>query len=203
MGSEELRRAVFLDRDGTVNVEKSYLHHPKEFEFIPGAPEAIRLLKEAGFVVIVVTNQSGVARGYYDEEAVHRLHRFVDGELAAAGTGIDAYYLCPHHPLHGVGPYRVECACRKPLPGMILAAAAAHGIDLGRSWLVGDKAIDVEAGVAAGCRPILVRTGYGSEESSLVPPRVPVCDDLLAAARLILSEECGVRAGGAAEGDTV
>ncbi|AJE02857.1 D-glycero-beta-D-manno-heptose 1,7-bisphosphate 7-phosphatase [Geobacter pickeringii] len=203
MRSEELRRAVFLDRDGTVNVEKAYLHQPEEFEFIPGAPEAIRLLKDDGFFVVVVTNQSGVARGYYDEEAVHRLHRFVDRELAAAGASIDAYYLCPHHPLHGVGPYRVDCACRKPLPGMILAAAAAHGIDLGRSWLVGDKAIDVEAGLAAGCRPILVRTGYGVTEASLVPPQVPVCDDLLAAAQLILAEEGGDRAGEAAGGDTV
>ncbi|WP_298432403.1 D-glycero-beta-D-manno-heptose 1,7-bisphosphate 7-phosphatase [Geobacter sp.] len=198
-----MRRAVFLDRDGTINVEKSYLHRAAEFEFIPGAPEAIRLLREAGFLVIVVTNQSGVARGYYDEEAVHRLHRFVDRELAKAGTGIDAYYLCPHHPRHGVGPYRVECACRKPLPGMILAAAAVHGIDLGRSWLVGDKASDVEAGTAAGCRSIIVRTGYGSDEAPLVPRQVPVCDDLLAAARLILAEEASGLAASVPGGDTV
>lgn len=184
---EKGNRAVFLDRDGTINVEKSYLYRTEEFEFIPGAPEAIRSLREAGYLVIVVTNQSGVARGYFDEEAVHRLHRFMDGELARIGAAVDAYYLCPHHPLHGVGPYRVECACRKPLPGMLLAAAEAHGIDLARSWIVGDKAADVEAGIAAGCRPLLVRTGYGADEARIVPAGVLVCEDLPAAARTILA----------------
>ncbi|HEX8960345.1 MAG TPA: D-glycero-beta-D-manno-heptose 1,7-bisphosphate 7-phosphatase [Geobacteraceae bacterium] len=181
------RRAVFLDRDGTINVEKEYLHRPEEFAFIPGAPEAIRLLKEAGFLVIVVTNQSGVGRGYYDEAAVHRLHRYMDGELARFGTGVDGYYLCPHHPLHGVGPYRRDCGCRKPLPGMLLEAAKDFSVDLAASWIVGDKLADVEAGLAAGCRPLLVRTGYGEEESARLPAGVPVCDDLLAAARAITS----------------
>lgn len=189
--SEEGRAAVFLDRDGTINVEKEYLHRAEEFEFVPGAPEAIRLLKEAGFLVVVVTNQSGVARGYYDEAAVHRLHRFVDNELARAGASIDAYYLCPHHPRHGIGPYLTECACRKPLPGMLLAAARDLGIDLARSWIVGDKAADVEAGIAAGCRPLLVRTGYGTSEAGQVPSDVTVCDDLLAAARVILARTQG------------
>jgi len=185
--TEKGRPAVFLDRDGTINVEKEYLHRAEEFEFVPGAPEAIRLLKEAGFLVVVVTNQSGVARGYYDEAAVHRLHRFVDLELATVGASVDAYYLCPHHPHHGIGPYRTECACRKPLPGMLLNAAADLGIDLSRSWIVGDKAADVEAGLAAGCRTILVRTGYGAGEEHLVPPDVTVCDDIFAAARAIIA----------------
>ncbi|CAG0988567.1 D-glycero-D-manno-heptose 1,7-bisphosphate phosphatase [Geobacteraceae bacterium] len=187
MTSEKGRTAVFLDRDGTINVEKEYLHRAEEFEFVPGASEAIRLLKEAGFLVVVVTNQSGVARGYYDEAAVHRLHRFVDQELATVGASVDAYYLCPHHPHHGIGPYRTECACRKPLPGMLLSAAADLGIDLSRSWIVGDKAADVEAGLAAGCRTILVRTGYGAAEEHLVPPDVTVCDDIFAAARAIIT----------------
>lgn len=187
MTTEKGRPAVFLDRDGTINVEKEYLHRAEEFEFVPGAPEAIRLLKEAGFLVVVVTNQSGVARGYYDEAAVHRLHRFVDLELATVGASVDAYYLCPHHPHHGIGPYRTECACRKPLPGMLLNAAADLGIDLSRSWIVGDKAADVEAGLAAGCRTILVRTGYGAGEEHLVPPDVTVCDDIFAAARAIIA----------------
>lgn len=178
------RPAVFLDRDGTINVEKSYLYRAEEFEFIPGAPEAIRLLKEAGFLVVVVTNQSGIARGYYDEAAVHRLHRFVDGELARVGAAIDAYYLCPHHPQHGSG----ECACRKPLPGMLLAAAGDLGIDLTRSFIVGDKLADVEAGLRAGCRPLLVKTGYGAVEAAQLPPGVPACADILAAARLIVAE---------------
>jgi len=112
-------RAVFLDRDGTINVEKEYLHRPDEFEFIPGAPEAIRLLREAGFQVVVVTNQSGVARGYYDEASVERLHLHMDALLAAAGTGVNAYYFCPHHPEEGSGPHPGDCSCRKPLPGIL------------------------------------------------------------------------------------
>lgn len=188
--SEGARSAVFLDRDGTINVEKEYLHRIEEFEFVPGAQEAIRLLKEAGFLVVVVTNQSGVARGYYDEEAVHRLHRFMDGELAKVGASVDAYYLCPHHPLHGIGPYRVECACRKPLPGMLLAAAETFRIDLGRSFIIGDKLADVEAGLKAGCCPILVKTGYGAEEAAQLPPGVSSCADILDAAHLIMARGC-------------
>ncbi len=187
-GERKLKRAVFLDRDGTINVEKEYLHRAEEFVFIPGAPEAIRLLKETGFLVIVVTNQSGVGRGYYDEEAVHRLHRYMDGELARHGASVDAYYLCPHHPLHGIGDYRRECGCRKPLPGMLLEAARDFTIDLAASYIVGDKLADVEAGHAAGCRPLLVRTGYGEEESPRLPAGVPVYDDILAAVLAITAE---------------
>ncbi len=179
-------RAVFLDRDGTVNVEKEYLHRTEEFEFIPGAPEAIRLLKNAGFLVIIVTNQSGIGRGYYDEAAVHRLHRFMDEQLAHHGTGVDAYYLCPHHPLHGIGEYRRECGCRKPLPGMLFEAAGEFSIDLTVSFIIGDRMADVEAGRAAGCRPILVRTGYGEKESARLPAGVPVYDDMPAAVRAIM-----------------
>lgn len=180
-------RAVFLDRDGTINVEKEYLHRPEEFEFIPGVPEAIRLLRTAGFRVIVVTNQSGVARGYYDEQAVEVLHRHLDGELARYDTGVDAYYFCPHHPVEGIGPYRTVCDCRKPLPGMLVQAASDFGLDLATSYIVGDKLADVEAGLAAGCRPVLVRTGYGERASEKVPEGVPVCDDLLAAAEAIVA----------------
>ena len=181
-------RAVFLDRDGTVNVEKEYLHRPEEFAFIDGAPEAISLLKNAGFLVIVVTNQSGIGRGYYDEAAVHRLHRYMDEQLARQGTAVDGYYLCPHHPLHGIGDYRRECGCRKPLPGMLLEAAADFSIDLNASYVIGDKMADVEAGLAAGCRPLLVRTGYGEKESASLPAGISVVDDILAAARQIISE---------------
>jgi D-glycero-D-manno-heptose 1,7-bisphosphate phosphatase len=184
-------RAVFLDRDGTINVEKEYLHREEEFAFIPGAPEAIRLLREAGFLLVVVTNQSGISRGYYDEAALERLHAFMDEELARLGTKVDAYYFCPHHPQHGIGPYRSDCACRKPLPGMLLAAAADLSIDLAVSFMVGDKLADVEAGLAAGCRPLLVLTGYGTADSAAVPAGVPVCADLLAAARTIIASSAG------------
>ena len=181
------RRAVFLDRDGTINVEKDYLHRTEEFEFIPGAPEAIRLLKDAGFLVIVVTNQSGIGRGYYDEAAVHRLHRFMDDELARHGTAVDAYYICPHHPLHGIDEYRKECGCRKPLPGMLFEAAEDFSIDLAASYIIGDKMADVAAGLAAGCRPLLVMTGYGEKESASLPGGIASFDDILAAARKIVA----------------
>ena len=163
MRSEEPRRAVFLDRDGTINEEREYLHRVEEFAFIPGVPEAIRDLPRAGFLVIVVTTQSGTGRGYFDEAALARLHAHMDSELAREGAAVDAYYFCPHHPKHGVGDYRRECDCRKPLPGMLLAAAREWHVDLDASYLVGDKLADVEAAQAAGCRPILVRTGYGAE----------------------------------------
>ena len=179
--------AVFLDRDGTINEEKEYLFRPEDFTFIPGAPEAVRLLKETGFLVIVVTNQSGIGRGYYDEEAVRRLHRHMDDELARHGAGVDGYYFCPHHPHQGIGDYLKECACRKPLPGMLFDAARDFGIDFSSSFIIGDKRADIEAGSAAGCRPMLVRTGYGSAEEPNLPPGVPVYDDLLAAARAIVA----------------
>jgi D-glycero-D-manno-heptose 1,7-bisphosphate phosphatase len=181
------KRAVFLDRDGTINVEKEYLFRVEEFEFIPGAPEAIKLLKDAGFLVVIVTNQSGIGRGFYAEADLERLHAFMEQALARIGTGVDAYYFCPHHPQHGQGEYRTECVCRKPLPGMLLAAARDLVIDLPASFMVGDKLADVEAGLAAGCRPVLVRTGYGAAEITAVPAGVQTVADLSAAAQLILA----------------
>lgn len=184
-----MRRAVFLDRDGTINVEREYLHRIEDFAFIPGAPEAIARLKQAGFLVIVVTNQSGVARGYYPREAVDRLHERIRHLLRSHETGIDGFYVCPHHPTEGTGDYRIDCDCRKGAPGMLLQAARDHGIDLGRSFMVGDKLADIEAGAAAGCRSLLVRTGYGTKDEPLVATRFPgtrVCKDLAAAAEDIL-----------------
>lgn len=189
--SEITKRAVFIDRDGTINVEKEYLHRPDEFEFIPGAPEAIRLLGEAGFLVVVVTNQSGVARGYYKEEDVRALHRYMDDLLERQGARVDAYYFCPHHPDNGAGEYRIECTCRKPLPGMLLQAASDLEIDLSSSWMIGDKGVDVEAGLAAGCRAGLVLTGYGESEKGFVPSVTPIYKNLLAASREIVKpSEC-------------
>ena len=182
------RRAVFLDRDGTINVEREFLHRPAEFEFIHGAPQAIRLLNDAGFLVIVVTNQSGVARGYYDESAVSRLHRHLDAELARFGAAIDGYYFCPHHPAYSTGSHGKSCACRKPQAGMLLKAANDFPLDLASSYLIGDKLADVEAGLNAGCRPILVRTGYGAAESAKLPADIAVYDDLLTAVRAIVDE---------------
>jgi D-glycero-D-manno-heptose 1,7-bisphosphate phosphatase len=184
-----LQRAVFLDRDGVINVEKGYLHRIEDFELLPGAPEALSLLKEAGFLLVVVTNQSGVARGYYSLEAVHELHRHLQSELKPYGVAINGFYICPHHPEHGSGKFAAECFCRKPLPGMLEQAVADFRIDPAQSYLVGDKLSDIEAGHAAGCRCLLVRTGYGDISAEAVPKDVTIVDDLLAAARSIIGEE--------------
>lgn len=183
-----MRRAVFLDRDGTVNVEKDYLYRFEDLEFVPGAEEAIRRLNESGYFVVVVTNQSGVARGYYTEEDVENLHNQIAGRLAASGARVDAWYYCPHHPA-GKGSYSLPCQCRKPLPGMLLEAAARYDINLAESVMIGDKRIDVEAAIAAGCRPILVRSGYGRAEQALIPKGVEVYDDLPSAV-LSLTGQC-------------
>lgn len=183
------RRAVFLDRDGTINVEKNYLHKIEDFEFLPGVPAAIKRLKGAGFLVIVVSNQSGIGRGYFDERAVRALHLHIQAELIDFETSIDAFYVCPHHPEHGLGDYRVDCDCRKGAPGMLLQAALEHDIDLHQSFIVGDKLTDIEAGERAGCQPVLVLTGYG--ESVASKPElgsVAKCRDLDSAARFIISQ---------------
>jgi D-glycero-D-manno-heptose 1,7-bisphosphate phosphatase len=186
---ETTRRAVFLDRDGTINVEKDYLHRVEDFELLPGVVDAIRALKEAGFLVVVVTNQSGVGRGYYRFEDVAALHRHLQQLLQRGGAGIDAFYICPHHPHEAQGEYLRECDCRKGRPGMLLKAAAELAIDPARSFMVGDKLADLEAGERAGCRSILVRTGYGGEEERRMQSgRAPVCDDLAAAVAMILHE---------------
>ena len=152
------RPAVFLDRDGTINVEVNYLHRPADLDLILGVPQAIARLNAAGLPVFVVTNQAGIARGYYTVADMRVLHEHLNALLGGYGAHIDAFYYCPHHP-EFTGP----CVCRKPAPGMLLAAAADHDLDLSRSWLIGDAAGDMGAGYAAGCRTILVRTGYGAE----------------------------------------
>ncbi|MFZ2948794.1 MAG: D-glycero-beta-D-manno-heptose 1,7-bisphosphate 7-phosphatase [Desulfuromonadaceae bacterium] len=180
-----MKRAVFLDRDGTINIEKEYLYQAVDFEFIPGAAEAIRLLNQAGIMVVVVTNQSGVARGYYTEDDVENLHRHIDRELERRGAHVDVWLYCPHHPA-GRGSYALPCNCRKPLPGMLLDAAARHDIDLENSTMIGDKLADIEAGMGAGCRTVLVRTGYGAETEHCVGPLTTICDDLLSAVKCLL-----------------
>ena len=187
MTSIQQQRAVFLDRDGTINVEKEYLYKAEDFEFLPGVPEAIKSLKEAGFLVIVVSNQSGIGRGYFDEKTVETLHQHIQTKLIEYGTSIDAFYFCPHHPDAGIGKYKIVCNCRKGAPGMLLQAALEHGINLRRSFMVGDKIADIEAGERAGCQSILVRTGYGELTASMPEVQlIQVCSDLSCAARFIL-----------------
>ncbi len=171
-----MRKAVFIDRDGTINVDTDFVHKKDEWEWIEGAKEAIKKLNDAGFVVVVVTNQSGIARGRYTEDDVQTLHSFVDAELAKISAHVDGYYLCPHHPEHGNNR---ECDCRKPATGMLLKAAKEHNIDLARSFLIGDKKSDIEAAVNAGVTPVLVMTGYGKEHDNLIDKNVHREDNLL------------------------
>ena len=187
-------RAVFLDRDGTINVEVQYLSQVEDFQFIPGVPWALKCLKDAGFLLVVVTNQSGIGRGYYDEAALDTIHSHMHTDLASFGAAIDACYFCPHHPEHAIGDYRTECACRKPLPGMLQQAARDLDIDLGASFMIGDKLADIEAGLAAGCTSLLVMTGYGSAQLERLPAGVSAYPDLLAAAEAILARDPGYQA---------
>ncbi len=124
----KLPKIVFLDRDGTINEEVNYLHKPEDFRFVPGAPEALRRLHEAGYLLIVITNQAGIARGYYSETDCEALNRYMAEMLATQGTVLTAAYYCPHHPVHGIGAYRRECSCRKPKDGLFLQALADLGI---------------------------------------------------------------------------
>lgn len=175
--------AVFLDRDGTINVEKEYLHRIEDWEWIAGAPEAIRQFNQAGFKVVVVSNQAGIARGMYSPADVNNLHAFVSRDLQKSGATIDAFYYCPHHPEYGE---ERSCSCRKPAPGLLLRAAADMSIDLSRSWMIGDKLIDVEAGHAANVATILVLTGHGAREIARLNHGQIVADNLLLACRHIL-----------------
>jgi D-glycero-D-manno-heptose 1,7-bisphosphate phosphatase len=182
--------AVFLDRDGTINLEKNYLYRIEEFVFIGSAPEAIRRLNDAGYLVVVVTNQSGVARGYYSLEDVEKLHKHIEDELAGFGASIQGFYTCPHHLEEGGGEYSRACDCRKGRPGLLFQAAEDLDIDLTSSFMIGDKLSDVEAAENSGCTPFLVLTGHGkSEQHRLAPGRAYICDDLAGAVDLILAKQ--------------
>ena len=144
------RPAAFLDRDGVINLDHGYVHSPDRFVWVEGAMAAIRWLNEQGYLVFVVTNQSGIARGYYDEAAVHALHGWMAAQLASAGAHIDAFYFCPHHPDAVHDALRLSCDCRKPKPGMLLRAFAEWPVERPGSFLIGDRSTDIEAAAAAG-----------------------------------------------------
>ncbi|HEY0983012.1 MULTISPECIES: D-glycero-beta-D-manno-heptose 1,7-bisphosphate 7-phosphatase [unclassified Schlesneria] len=160
------KRAVFLDRDGTVNVEVHYLSQPEQLELLPTVSETIARLNALGIDVVVVTNQAGVARGYFPEHRLQAIHDRLQQLLADEGASVTGIYYCPHHPSAGLGRFKTVCECRKPLPGMLLQAAREHGIDCSRSLMIGDRDSDLQAGAAAGCTTALVRTGYGQETSA-------------------------------------
>jgi D-glycero-D-manno-heptose 1,7-bisphosphate phosphatase len=185
--------AVFIDRDGTLTEEVGYVNHPKRLRLLPRSAEAVCLLNEAGIKAVLVTNQSGIARGYFTEEVLHGVHAELLSQLKAEGASLDGLYVCVHHPGEGEWPYRQICDCRKPSPGLLLRAAAELGLDLERSWMVGDKISDVMVGHRAGARGLLVLTGYGLGEweyrrSEWAESPEHVAEDLLDAVRRILTD---------------
>ena len=157
------RPAVFLDRDGTINVDVKYLSRLEDLRFIPGAARAMARLRDGGYSPVVVTNQSAVARGLMTEADLEEIHRELRRQLRDAGAEVDGVYYCPHHPDYGRPPYRQVCVCRKPNPGLLRRAALELGLDLEASYMVGDSLTDLQAGWNAGCGVVLVLTGCGTE----------------------------------------
>lgn len=154
------RKAVFLDRDGVINIDNGYVSKVDDFQFIDGVIEACLTLKEKGYLLVVITNQSGIARGYFSEDQFHTLTEWMDWSLADRGVDLDGIYYCPHHAEKGLGEYKIDCSCRKPKPGMLFNAIEDLNIDIDNSILVGDKVSDINAGIAAGIKNnFLVRTG--------------------------------------------
>lgn len=189
--------AVFLDKDGTLVEDVPYNVDPAQIRLTVGAVEGLRALDQARYRLIVVSNQSGVARGYFAETALQAVEARLRELLGAVGVPLAGFYYCPHHPEGPVSAYAVACGCRKPAPGLLLRAARDHGIDLTRSWFVGDILNDVEAGHRAGCRTVLLDVG-GETEWAWSPWRVPdrVTGDLAEAARLITDEGRGTKGRG-------
>jgi D-glycero-D-manno-heptose 1,7-bisphosphate phosphatase len=185
-----------MDRDGTISEEVGYVNHPARFRVFPYTADAIKLLNENGWLAIVVTNQAGVARGYFAEDVIVQVHDRLRGELEKAAAKLDAIYYCAHHPSVGEPPYRLDCDCRKPKTGLIDRAAADFEIDLGRSWMVGDRYGDLELARNAGLHGALVLSGYGRGEweyqraSWKLEPEV-LAENLLEAVKLIIERGAG------------
>jgi D-glycero-D-manno-heptose 1,7-bisphosphate phosphatase len=189
------RRAVFMDRDGTISEEVGYVNHPSRYRVFPYSAEAVRLLNEAGWLAILITNQAGVARGYFTEEIITAVHGVLNAELEQKGARLDAIYYCAHHPTVGEPPYRFDCDCRKPRPGLIERAAREFEIDLTQSWMIGDRYSDVELARNAHVHSALVLSGYGRGEweyqrSAWQHEPDMVAEDLLAAVhKIVMSDE--------------
>ncbi len=186
-----MRRAVFLDRDGTLIEESGYLDRLERLVFFPFSVDAVRVLNRAGFAVVIITNQAGIARGIVKESFVGEAHQHIAARLATGGARIDGFYYCPHFPTGVVEQYRIACDCRKPQPGMLRQAAADLDLDLARSFVVGDRWHDLAAGHAVGARGVLVRTGIGAKDEaapdSAVQPDA-IVDNLMEAAAWILQQ---------------
>lgn len=166
----EVRPAVFLDRDGTVNEQMGYINHISRFRLLPRAASAIRLLNDQGIPVVIVSNQSGLARGYFPDVLLDEVHEKMNRLLAGAGAHLDGIYVCPHHPEAVVAKYRAACDCRKPKTGLLTRAAADLDLDLGRSYIVGDRWSDLKAAERCQATGVLVLTGYGRGEYEYIGP---------------------------------
>lgn len=184
-------RAVFLDRDGTMIHEAGYLSRIEDVRWYAGTREAIRLLKRAGFLVFVVTNQGGIGLGLFDEAFVRSVHAAMEAEIVAAGGAVDGWFHCPHHRFAAEEALRTPCACRKPGRAMIDAACRGRDIDLTRSWVIGDREMDVQLAAAVGARGILVSTGHGLQEARRMGPSLPpdtiIAADLMEAVAEVLT----------------
>ena len=184
-----MKPAVFLDRDGTLIEEAGYLDRIERLTFFPFSVDAVRLLNRSGLPVVVVSNQSGVARGLVREAFVAETHQVMAERLAAGGARVDAFYYCPHHPDGAIEAFRRRCDCRKPQPGLFRRAAADLDLDLARSFVVGDRWLDVEAAASISAKSVLVRTGYGRAAEAEPRPGVTadrVADNLIEAVSWIL-----------------
>jgi D-glycero-D-manno-heptose 1,7-bisphosphate phosphatase len=186
--------AIFMDRDGTLCDEVGYVNHLSRFRIFPYAVDVVRWINRSGRLAVLVTNQAGVARGYFPESLITEVHAHLARTLAEGDAKLDGIYYCPHHPSVGEPPYRQECDCRKPRPGLLLRAAKELGIDLARSWMIGDRYSDVKLAWTVGARGAFVKTGYGRgdiEHFGATWPRQPdlVAEDLLQAVEHILRED--------------
>ena len=181
------RKAFFLDRDGTLNVEVHYLHRACDTKLIPGAAEAVKAIHDAGYLAVIITNQAGVAKGYYGEEAIFEVQEELQRQLLqASGHTVDALYYCPHG-------NEDNCSCRKPKPGMFLRAAGEMNIDLSQSYMIGDRPLDAAAGIAAGVKTaVMVTTGHGKEmldAGAKVPEGALLAPDILTAVNMLLGKD--------------
>ena len=192
--SPKRRPAIFMDRDGTLSHEVGYVNHPSRFRLYPWTVDAVRAINQAGWLAVVVTNQAGVARGYFPESVYEEVQQRLREGVEKGGARFDAVYACLHHPTVGHPPYRVECDCRKPRPGMLRRAQEELGADLSRSWVVGDRHGDLQLAWNVGARGALVKSGYGLGELTYLAPgwaRQPdlVAENLLEAVERILGRE--------------
>jgi D-glycero-D-manno-heptose 1,7-bisphosphate phosphatase len=190
--------AVFVDRDGTMNEQMGYVNHPSRFRILPRVPQAVRMLNRHGFLVFVVTNQSGVARGYYPLDLVHTLHQILITRIKEKKGNIDAIFFCPHHPAGSVPEFSRDCDCRKPKTGLIDQACRSFEIDLKRSFVIGDTSTDMELALRAGLPGVMVKTGYGLGEIEYILPGksakpAHIAEDLLGAVRWILAQSDGAQ----------